>query len=71
MKNLEIGKKYRTKSDNGEIEFDYKVLDISKNKVVFKILADKTTLPFSSYSGVKCLNYNRNSQFIRNSRELI
>lgn len=71
MGNLVIGRKYTTKSDNKEIDFDFKVLDICKNKVVFEILADRTTLPFSNYSGVKCLNYDENSQFIRNSRQLI
>lgn len=71
MERLEIGKKYTTKSDNKEIDFDFKVLDISNNKVVIKILTDRTTLPFANYNGVKCLNYNKNSQFIRNSVELI
>lgn len=71
MKELEIGKKYTTKSDDKEIDFDFRVLDIANNKVVVEILVDRTTLPFSSYSGVKCLNYNTNSQFIKNSKELI
>lgn len=71
MERLTIGKKYTTKSDNKEIDFDYKVLDISNNKVLFKVLADRTTLPFSNYKGVKSLKYNINSQFIRNSKELI
>lgn len=71
MDKLEIGKKYTTKSDNKEIDFDYRVLEISKDKVVFKVLADRTTLPFSNYNGVKCLKYNTASQFIRNSKELI
>lgn len=71
MKELEIGKKYTTKSDDKEIDFDFKVLDISGNKVVFKIIANRTTLPFANYNGVECLNYNKNSQFIRNSVELI
>lgn len=71
MERLEIGKKYTTKSDNKQIDFDYKVLDISNDKVLFKILADRTTLPFSNYNGVKSLKYNINSQFIKNSKELI
>ena len=71
MEKLTIGKKYTTKTDNKEIDFDYKVLDISNNKVLLKVLADRTTLPFSNYKGVKSLKYNINSQFIRNSKELI
>lgn len=71
MKRLVIGRKYTTKNNSKEIDFDFRVLDIANNKVVFEILADRTTLPFSSYSGVKCLSYNTNSQFIRNSKELI
>lgn len=71
MERLITGKKYTTKSDNKEIDFDYKVLDISDGKVLFKILTDRTTLPFSNYKGVKSLKYNLNSQFIRNSRVLI
>lgn len=70
MERLMIGKKYRTKSNNNEIDFDYKVLDISNNKVVFEVLADRTTLPFSNYNSIKCLNYNINSQFVKNSKEL-
>ena len=71
MDRLVIGKKYTTKSDNKQIDFDYKVLDISNNKVLLKVLKDRTTLPFSNYKGVKSLKYNINSQFIRNSKELI
>lgn len=71
MDRLVIGKKYTTKSDNKQINFDYKVLDISNNKVLLKVLKDRTTLPFSNYKGVKSLKYNINSQFIRNSKELI
>lgn len=70
MDKLEVGKKYRTKNANGEIDFDYKVLDILNNKVVFKVLEDRTTLPFSSYRNVKALTYDINSQFVRNSKEL-
>lgn len=70
MERLVIGNKYRTKNINNEIDFDYKVLDISNNKVVFKVLVDRTTLPFSNYNGIKCLNYNINSQFVKNSEEL-
>lgn len=71
MERLVIGKKYTTKSNNRQIDFDYKVLDISNNKVLLKVLADRTTLPFSNYNGVKSLKYNTKSQFIRNSEELI
>ena len=71
MDRLVIGKKYTTKSDNKQIDFDYKVLDISNNKVLLKVLKDRTTLPLSNYKGVKSLKYNINSQFIRNSKELI
>lgn len=71
MERLEIGNKYTTKSDNKQIDFDYKVLDISNDKVLFKVLADRTILPFSNYNGVKSLKYNIKSQFVRNSKELI
>lgn len=71
MEKLVIGKKYMTKSNNKEIDFDFKVLDISNNKVAVEIIQDRTILPFSNYCGVKCLNYDKNSQFIRNSKELI
>lgn len=71
MNRLEVGKEYRTKNDNGEIDFDYKVLDMKNNKVVFKVLEDRTSLPFSSYRNIKALKYDINSQFIRNSKELI
>ena len=71
MEKLEIGKKYRTRNDNEEISFDYKVLDIKDNKVVFEVLKDRTTLPFSSYRGIKALSYDINSQFIRNSKEIV
>lgn len=71
MERLIIGKKYTTKSDNKQIDFDYKVLDISNNKVLLKVLTDRTSLPFSNYKGIKSLKYNIKSQFIRNSKELI
>lgn len=71
MKKLEIGKKYTTHSDNKEIDFDYLVLDFKKNKVLVKILSDRTKLPFSNYVGIKCLNYSANSQFLKNSKELL
>lgn len=70
MDKLEVGKKYKTKNDNREIDFDYEVLDISNNKVVFKVLEDRTILPFSSYRNIKALKYDINSQFVRNSKEL-
>lgn len=70
MDKLEVGKNYRTKNNNGEIDFDYEILDISNNKVVFKVLEDRTTLPFSNYRNVKASNYDINSQFVRNSKEL-
>ena len=71
MERLVIGKKYTTKSDNKQIDFDYKVLDISNDRVLFKVLTDRTILPFSNYNGVKSLKYNIKSQFIRNSKVLI
>lgn len=71
MEKLEIGKKYRTRNDNEEISFDYKVLDITNNKVVFKVLENRTILPFSTYRNVKALKYDINSQFVRNSKEII
>ena len=71
MERLVIGKKHTTKSDNKQIDFDYKVLDISNDRVLFKVLTDRTILPFSNYNGVKSLKYNIKSQFIRNSKVLI
>lgn len=71
MNKLKIGKKYTTKSNNGEINFDYKVLDISNNKVVCEVLKNRTTLPYSNFNGIKSLNYDVNSQFIKNSEEII
>ena len=70
MKKLEIGKKYRVKSNSGEIDFDYEVLDIKDNKILYKVLENRTKLPFSNYCGIKMSNYNKNSQFVENSEEL-
>lgn len=71
MERLAIGKKYRTKNNNNEIDFDYKVLDISNKKVVFEVLANRTSLPFYNYNSIECLNYDLNSQFVKNSEELV
>lgn len=71
MEKLKVGKRYRTHSDDLEIDFDYEVIDISNNKILYKIIENRTTLPFSNYSGIKCSNYNIETKFVINSVELI
>ena len=70
MKELKIGKKYRTKNNAGEIDFDYTVLDLRDNKILYEVLKDRTKLPFSNYCGRKKGKYNKNSQFVKNSEEI-
>lgn len=68
MDKLEIGKKYKTKNDIGNINLEFEVIDIKENRVLIKILKSKTNY---LKEGIKSFNYDINSQLVKNSKEIV
>ena len=67
-KELTVGETYNTKNNTGEIDFTYRVIEIKENKVVYKIISNRSNnICMAGYLGIKMSDYNLKSSFVRNS----
>ena len=67
-KELIVGKTYNTKNDTGEIDFTYRIVEIKDNKILYDIIENRSSnICMAGYLGIKMLDYNLKSSFVRNS----